>query len=221
MQLMREHPAERRFVASSHRTRTTRGAGHRCGTARRALVLGAAVALICWSALPAAAQEAGICDRTDGVERKIVTQIQAEVRFDPERFPEFASPEQVTCGSIGAQHLAIIDALVAGTVPMKSGDFDGLTGLTDLMLRSRKTTYPADIFQDLTALTTLWFRPLYGETRLHSLPTGIFERTTKLRWLRITPYIREPLPYRIFENVPDLESLNIENMIWAGPAARP
>ncbi len=83
---------------------------------------------------------------------------------------------------------------------LKSGDFAGLTGLTDLRLRLNEiTTLPADIFSGLSALTTLRL----DDNQLSTLPSGIFAGLTALTDLRLSNNpLPASLPGSLFANVP-------------------
>ena len=83
---------------------------------------------------------------------------------------------------------------------LKSGDFAGLTGLTDLRLRSNEiTTLPADIFSGLSALTTLRL----DNNQLSTLPTGVFSGLTALTNLDLSNNsLPASLPASLFADVP-------------------
>ena len=82
---------------------------------------------------------------------------------------------------------------------LKSGDFAGLTGLTNLNLDSNQlTTLPADIFSGLSALTTLTL----NNNQLSTLPTGVFSGLTSLTTLNLSGNsLPTSLPASLFADV--------------------
>ena len=83
---------------------------------------------------------------------------------------------------------------------LKSGDFAGLTGLTEIQLNDHQlTTLPADIFSGLSALETLRL----GNNQLSSLPSGIFAGLTSLTTLNLSGNsLPASLPGSLFADVP-------------------
>ncbi len=83
---------------------------------------------------------------------------------------------------------------------LKSGDFAGLTGLTDLRLNTHQlTTLPADIFSGLSVLTELRL----DNNQLSSLPTGIFSGLTSLATLNLSNNpLPTSLPASLFADLP-------------------
>ena len=106
-------------------------------------------------------------------------------------------------------HLASIKVLslnLKGIKTLKSGDFDGLTALTELVLtRNPLTTLPADIFDELTALEELW---LY-ENDLSALPAGIFDELTAVTYLSLRDNDLSALPDGIFDELTAMKTLNL------------
>ena len=89
---------------------------------------------------------------------------------------------------------------------LKSGDFDGLTGLEELLLYSnRLTNLPADIFSGLSSLQTLRF----GLNQLRTLPPGLFDGLTALRDLRMIGNRLTTLPDGVFEGLTGLTRLSL------------
>ena len=77
---------------------------------------------------------------------------------------------------------------------LKSGDFDGLTGLEELRLNNNQlTSLSSDIFSGLTSLSNL---NLYNN-QLSSLPDGIFEGLTSLTKIRLGRNTVNPLPVTV------------------------
>ncbi len=82
---------------------------------------------------------------------------------------------------------------------LKSGDFAGLTGLTELDLGFNEiTTLPADIFSGLSALTRLRL----DNNQLSTLPTGVFAGLTALTELDLSNNPLTSLPTGIFDDLP-------------------
>ncbi len=83
---------------------------------------------------------------------------------------------------------------------LKSGDFAGLTGLTELTLTFNEiTALPADIFSGLSALTTLRL----NNNQLSTLPSGIFSGLTSLTTLNLSNNpLPASLPRSLFADVP-------------------
>ena len=107
--------------------------------------------------------EASICSRTTEVQNAIIAKVFGKT----------------TCGQITATDLAGIKTLSItplfaltrankSNLILKSGDFDGLTGLTNLSLFGNfLSSLPAGLFDELTSLTSL---NLKGNTSLTCLP---------------------------------------------------
>ena len=140
---------------------------------------------------------------------------------------------------VTAAHLAAITFLPLSAqdsiTSLKSGDFNGFTGLTDLRLSSNNrltslpsdifdpltnltklslthngfSSLPSDIFDELTALTTL---SLYDNNFLTSLPSGIFDELTALTDLGLGDNDRlTSLPSGIFDELTALTTLNLNS----------
>ena len=106
-------------------------------------------------------------------------------------------------------HLAAITVLDLGNkhiTSLKSGDFDGLTSLEELILYGNQLTIlPEDIFDGLTALTTLYL----GGNQLTILPEDIFDGLIELRTLRFAANRFTTLPGSIFDGLTKLTDLGM------------
>ena len=104
-------------------------------------------------------------------------------------------------------HLAAITRLTLElTNPTKAGDFDGLTGLTELYLATDLTSIPAGFFNEFSNLTVL----TWEDFQLSSLPAGVFDNLTNLTDLAVGGVQLSSLPDGIFDNLTNLTDLNIE-----------
>ena len=93
---------------------------------------------------------------------------------------------------------------------LKTGDFDGLTGLTSLYMSDHSlSSLPSGIFNELTSLTTLTLRGFWSNTPLSSLPAGVFDNNTELTELKLTDNSLSSLPSGIFDNLTKLTYLNL------------
>ncbi len=120
---------------------------------------------------------------------------------------------KTNCADITTAELAGVTSLTfSGASPstsligsnLKSGDFAGLTGLTNLRLDFNEiTTLPADIFSGLSALTTLRL----DDNQLSTLPTGLFAGLTRLTTLNLSGNPLTSLPTGIFDDLPSTPSL--------------
>lgn len=148
---------------------------------KRLLLPAAAWALFLAPTAPLHAQ--GICDRTAPIRDAIIAEIAAVTTQDP------IACEAVTNSDLAkAEELILSGALVDTTPPLKDGDFDGLTGLSDLRLNGNQlTSLPDGIFDEMNpGLLHL------QDNQLTSLPAGIFDHmsgfTLNLRNNRLTEY---------------------------------
>ena len=120
--------------------------------------------------------------------------------------PDVDSAEEIT-----AVHLAKFTRFTAfdhGYSSMKSGDFDGLIGLTYLDLSGNEfTSLPAGIFDNLTALTYLDL----ARNELTSLPSFIFDNLTALTHLDLNSNGLTSLPSGIFDNLTALTYLDLDS----------
>ena len=157
------------------------------------LVLRLALCLL----VPTVAQ-ANICSRTAQVQTAIIAEV----------------PGNKACADITNTDLAGITTFLHVThdstlTALKSGDFAGLTNLTQLNLRhnSKLSSLPADIFDPLTSLTTLNL----NDNDLSSLPAGVFDALTSLTTLRLQDNSLSSLPADIFDSLTSLTTLHLNN----------
>ena len=95
-----------------------------------------------------------------------------------------------------------------GITSLKSGDFDGLTGLTTLHLSGNTglSALPSDVFDELTALTTL----RVSGNNLRALPSDVFDELTALTTLHVSHNSSlSALPSGIFDELTALTTLNL------------
>ena len=145
----------------------------------------------------------GICDRTPQVRDAIVAAVS----------------NVSTCGDVRGGHLAAIYSLNLpdkSITSLKADDFDGLTRLTWLYLRSNQlSSLPAGIFDNLTALRTL---DLFSN-QLSSLPAGIFDNLTALTQLYLHNNQLTALPAGLFDTLTNLTDLYLSsNQLSSLPA---
>ncbi len=90
---------------------------------------------------------------------------------------------------------------------LKSGDFAGLTGLTEISLSAHQlTTLPADIFSGLSALTDLYI----NNNSLSSLPSGVFSGLTALTDLDLSDNpLPISLPASLFADLPATATITL------------
>ena len=122
-----------------------------------------------------------------------------------------AVPDVDSADDVTEAHLAAITTLQIGgqgTTTLKSGDLDGLTGLTEFgLVNNPLGALPDDIFDNFTALTHL---RLYTN-QLSSLPAGIFDDLTALEWLDLGSNELTTLPDGIFDNLTALTHLHLNH----------
>ncbi len=131
-----------------------------------------------------------ICDRTQEVQNAIIA----------------TSAANTDCTNI--TNLATITTLEldnVGITALASGDFDGLTELTELLLirNNGLTTLPADIFAGLSTLEQL---NLFGNN-INTLPLNVFAGLTSVDELFINRNNFASLPVGIFDGLTALENL--------------
>ena len=116
------------------------------------------------------AQNQGICDRTFEVQTAIGTALQTPSK----NCADYTTSDlEGFTGTLEVQDLATLTTL-------KSGDFDGFSGLDRLYIRRNGITeLPADIFDGLDSLTQLNFSSNF----LEELPAGIFSGLPSLEYL--------------------------------------
>ena len=154
---------------------------------------------------PALTVQIGVCDRTAQVRNAIVEAIGGGV----------------TCSTVTSAQLAGITTLNLADrniMSLRSGDFAGLTALTDLDLRGNQfsrrddsgtllSTLPADIFDGLTSLTSLILRRSF----LTTLDEDIFNDLTSLTSLGLSESSLTELPSGIFSSLTQLTALGLNN----------
>ena len=144
-----------------------------------------------------------ICNRTLQVRNAIISKVSGKD----------------TCGAITATDLAGITGILNldGSLgnsykisALKAGDFDGLTGLTELRLTRHPALsgLPTGIFNNLTSLTTL---RLNKNSSLNNLPSGVFNSLTTLTRLGLEENGLISLPANIFDNLTNLTRLDLDD----------
>ena len=102
---------------------------------------------------------------------------------------------------------------------LQSGDFAGLSALTDINLNASSgfTTLPADIFAGLTTLEFLNF----ADARLDTLPPSVFAGLTSLDTLFLLRNNLPSLPAGIFDGLDSLENLALSGNPWTADTGLP
>ena len=152
------------------------------------------------------AVDKGICGRTPD----IVVDIMAAVAGT-------GGPDR--CDEATAEDLSRISEMRLrgrGIGSLKSGDFQGLTGLRNLFLHDNKLTeIPTGLFSGLSNLEIL---NLSGNA-LKDLPADLFHGLPKLRYLYVSNNQLTGLPRELFNNLSNLENLGLEvNQLTSLPA---
>ena len=134
----------------------------------------------------------GICPRTQQVRDAILGKITGVTN----------------CALVTDLHLAAItgtlDLLSGGVTALQPGDFDGLTALTRLQLRSNLlVALPAGVFAGLSALTRLQL----GDNSLAALPAGVFAGLSALTTLELNSNSLAELPAGVFVGLSALTRL--------------
>ena len=137
------------------------------------------------------ARTGGICARTEQIRAAIV-----------------AATAATTCANVTATHLSgLFPSLSLGgkaISSLQSGDFAGLTGLTQLTLRNNALRgLPAGLFSGLTTLEDLNL----SDNALSSLPANIFAGLTALADLNLSYNALSSLPAGIFDGLTALDTL--------------
>ena len=136
----------------------------------------------------------GICERTTEVCNAIVALI----------------PQADHCSVVTDSHLAALtgelDLSNSGIASLQSGDFAGLTHLSNLLLsHNQLATLPAGIFSGLTDLQGL----ALSHNQLTTLPADIFSELTRLRSLRLNNNRLATLSADLFSTLVNLETLRL------------
>ncbi len=131
------------------------------------------------------------------------------------------------------QNITYMDLAVYTLTSLKAGDFDGLTGLEELLMdRNSLTSIPAGIFDELTSLErlTLWANnftsfpdglfdnltnlevlQIGSQSSTVQLTSGMFDNLTKLRVLSLSGSHLSSLPDDIFDELTSLTDLRLEH----------
>ena len=115
-------------------------------------------------------------------------------------------------------HLAAITELFLDPLDsVKVGDFDGLTALTELGLRTRLTSLPDGLFDDLSNVTTMeWI-----DLNLSTLPPGVFDSFVNLTTLVMEARSLSSLPAGVFDNLTNLTYLGFHALQLSSLPADP
>ena len=155
----------------------------------------------------------GICERTPQIRDKLLELVKAK----PGNGSRVTDCSKVTETDLAAPALTgtlNLDGTVTGSrmTGLKAGDFAGLTGITSLVLsNNRLRDIPADVFDPLTALTSLNLgaNGTAANDGLTRLPAGLFDGLAGLTSLRLDQNDLSSLPPRIFEKLTNLNPGNL------------
>ena len=143
----------------------------------------------------------GICDRTLQVQNVILSAINNAV--PP---PDLAA----TCSSVTLAQLREITVpltLSSLTEELRAGDFEGLSGVTELtLLLNAFTSLPDDVFSGLSGLESL---SMNLHRNLMSLPDGIFSELTSLVSLNLASNALMSVSQDLFAGLTSLTSLEL------------
>ena len=152
----------------------------------------------------ARANSAGICDRTEQVRDNIISLLNAQ---------DLGSLGIKDCSEVTEEYLTRIRFLdlassgVGGKLTsLKSGDFEGLSGMSELNLEANSlSNLPEGVFDGLSSLELL---TMQGND-LSSLPDGVFDDLTNLHTLALYDNDLAALPDGIFDQLTKLRTLAI------------
>ena len=135
----------------------------------------------------------GICDRTEQVRDAIVAAVSGVDE----------------CGDVTESHLSAIPSLNLsdeGIGSLQSGDFEGLTGLAQLVLEGNDlTALPSGLLDGLSALEKLNFK----DNDLSALPSGVFDDLGSLSALYLGGNRLSAVPAEVISGMSTLEILGL------------
>ena len=151
-----------------------------------------------------AQNSAGICDRTERVRDNIINLLNTQ---------NLGSLGIEDCSEVTDEHLTriwFLDLTGGGLgqkiTSLKSGDFEGLSGMSELNLEDNSLSeLPEGVFDGLTSLEILTMQ----ENDLRSLPGGLFDDLTKLHTLALYDNDLAALPDGVFDQLTKLCTLVI------------
>ena len=157
-------------------------------------------------AVAARSNSAGICDRTERVRDNIIGLLNAQ---------DLGSLGIKDCSEVTDEHLTrirFLDLTGGGLgqkiTSLKSGDFEGLSGMTELGLENNSLSeLPEGVFDGLSSLAIL---TMQGND-LGSLPDGVFDDLTNLDALALYDNDLAALPDGVFDELTELSTLAISD----------
>ena len=158
------------------------------------------------AAVGARADNPGICDRTERVRDNIISLLNAQ---------DLGSLGIKDCSEVTDEHLTrirFLDLTGGGLgqkiTSLKSGDFEGLSGMTELGLEHNSLSeLPEGVFDGLSSLAIL---TMQGND-LGSLPDGVFDDLTNLDALALYDNDLAALPDGVFDELTELSTLAISD----------
>ena len=154
----------------------------------------------------ARSDSAGICDRTEQVRDDIIGLLNAQ---------DLGSLGIEDCSEVTDEQLTrirFLDLAGGGTggkiTSLKSGDFEGLSGMSELNLEDNSLSkLPEGVFDGLSSLEML---TMQGND-LGSLPEGVFDDLTNLHTLALYDNDLAALPDGVFDGLSKLRTLAISD----------
>ncbi len=117
----------------------------------------------------------------------------------------------MSCGQVSADDLSsitLLNFLQRGITQLNSGDFAGLSNLTDIILIGNSlTSLPSDLFDGLTNLQNLYLE----QNSLTSLHEDLFDGLTNLRQLYLSNNSLTSLHQDLFDGLTGLNTLHLYN----------
>ena len=158
------------------------------------------------AAVEARSNSAGICDRTERVRDNIISLLNAQ---------DLGSLGIKDCSEVTDEHLTrirFLDLTGGGLgqkiTSLKSGDFEGLSGMGELVLADNSLSeLPEGVFDGLSSLAIL---TMQGND-LGSLPDGVFDDLTNLDALALYDNDLAALPDGIFDELTELSTLSVSD----------